>query len=288
MQVLVTGAAGFIGRRMVSFLKECGYGVFGVDSFDPRCGSIGVSDVEDVNVSDRDDLEIFLGYRPNIVAIIHLAAYGRNLTCQQYPSAAWHNNVTGTENVLSVAEQFGIKRVVVCSSNIVLSDQPTVYKTTKQAVESLVTMYAHLGLGVTGLRPSNIYGPGQSKTEFQPCAFAGMDESYKNFGHFLVSGNGTQTRDWVHVDDVCRAFELALRWSPKTFGNIYDVATGVQTSINDIANMLRVPVKYVDARPGDAQALLSNPKFTKSMTGFETHIKLEDRIWDAFPSVPRP
>ena len=82
----------------------------------------------------------------------------------------WDTNVNGTLNVLEVARQLKLKRVVVCSSNITLSDQLTVYRESKRAVESLVALYASLGVSVMGLRPSNIYGRGQSRTEYQPCA----------------------------------------------------------------------------------------------------------------------
>jgi UDP-glucose 4-epimerase len=222
-----------------------------------------------------------------IDTIIHLAAYGRNLTCRDFPQDAWHVNVHGTRNVLMVAEQHRdiVKRVVVCSSNIVLSDQPTEYKFTKRAAEREVEWFAAKGVSCMGLRPANIYGAGQSKTEYQMCAFASLDECYRKNGHFEISGDGTQTRDWVHAEDVARAFELAAQ--SDISGVTLDVCTGLQTSMNEIAGMLHVPVKYVDPRPGDAHALISDPHPAAGRLHFWAKEVLQDRIFDAFPSVPR-
>jgi len=219
--------------------------------------------------------------------IMHLAAYARNLTCRDFPRDAYTVNVWGTRNVLMIADKHRdiVKRVVVCSSNIVHSDQPTDYKFTKKAAENEIVWSAKKGVSCMGLRPSNIYGAEQSKTEYQLCAFAGLDEHYKQCGAFLISGDGTQTRDWVHAEDVARAFELAAEST--IVGETLDVCMGIQTSMNEVARMLHVPVKYVDPRPGDAKALLSDYREAEEKLHFRATEVLQDRIWDAFPSVPR-
>lgn len=285
-KVLVTGGRGFLGKYVVAALQD-DHQVISFDNMDPICGGSGDFDnpyfVGDVRNLERlyDIVSKF-----EIDTIIHLAAYGRNLSCRDFPSKAWDVNVTGTKNVLEVARlNCGVKRVVVCSSNIVLSDVPTVYKTTKQVVEQLIELYSTLGVSVMGLRPSNIYGKYQSKDEYQPCAFAGLDASYAQNGFFTITGDGTQARDWVHAADVARAFKIAAESEVR--GSTADVCTGILTSMNEVATMLNVSVKYTDARPGDAKELISDPTVMEATFGFEADIKLEDGIWDAFPSVPR-
>jgi len=292
MNVLVTGACGFLGRHVIAKLianPKCET-VVAFDNLDPLCGGDGDATAAmhcrafKGDVTNHRDIE--LAIRENAIdSIVHLAAYGRNLTCQDRPQEAWRVNVGGTMNVLEIAALRGLKRVVVCSSNIVLSDQWTVYKCTKRAVESLVRTNAEFGLSVMGLRPSNIYGAGQSKTEYQLCAFAGLNKSYAENGKFFISGDGTQSRDWVHAEDVARAFELALFSDFK--GDTLDVCTGTLTSMNRIAEMLGVPVEYTAARPGDAKELVSDRWLAKEKLNFWAKIKLEERIRDAFPDVPR-
>jgi UDP-glucose 4-epimerase len=117
------------------------------------------------------------------------------------------------------------------------------------------------------------------------CAFCGLDAAFERDGFFSITGDGTQTRDWVHVDDIARAFEVALFSDVK--GDTVDVCTGIQTSMSDLASMLDVPVKYTDPRPGDAKELISDPTQMEATFGFEATEKIEDRIWDAFPAVAK-
>lgn len=282
MKILCTGGAGFLGKRVVSML-----GADSLDNLEPNCGGDHDSIPRiDCDVTDYAALERVV-CDGKYSHIIHLAALGRNLTCRDFPQRAWQVNVHGTKHVLMIAHKHSaiVQRVVVCSSNIVLSDQGTEYKFTKRAAEHEVGWFAKLGVSCMGLRPSNIYGMGQSKTEYQPCAFAGLDKCYTQKGHFEISGDGTQTRDWVHVSDVVHAFELALE--SDIVADTLDVCTGYQTSMNEIARMLHVPVKYVDPRPGDAKAIVSNPKEATDRLHFRAKEVLQDRIWDAFPSIKK-
>lgn len=280
--VVVTGGCGFLGRRVVAHLRESGHVVTVIDNLDRHCGAEAAGELEFIDVTDGARL---FGCVEDVKAdaIIHLAAYGRNLTCEDHPYQAWRVNVSGTLNVLEVAERLNL-RAVICSSNIVLSDQNTVYKRTKQDCEWLVDLYARRGVSCMALRPSNIYGPGQSQNEYQLCAFAALDKAYAETGKFLISGDGTQRRDWVHVDDVARAFEWAAMACTGA-GTTLDVCTGRLTSMNEIAAMLHVPVEYTEARKGDAKELVSDPEPLRGHC--EPQIRLEERIWDAFPSVPR-
>lgn len=282
MRVLVTGGAGFLGKYVVKATEACAV----IDNLDPRCGGTEVEDRINISVENLESTEkAVLEFKAT--HIVHLAAFGRNLTCEEFPFDAWRTNVEGTLNILEIALRHPdtVKRVVCASSNIVLSDKATVYKTTKESVESLLKMYSRLGVSCMGLRPSNIYGEGQSKTEFQPCAFAGLDKGFSKEGAFTVTGDGTQSRDWVHAADVADAFYKALL--SDFSGGTVDVCTGKLTSINEVAKLLNVPVRYTAPRPGDAAELVSDPKKAKELLGFESSRKLVDFVHDAFPEVKK-
>lgn len=283
MVVLVTGGAGFVGRHVCKELHEAGIDNFSLDNFDILCGSDPRAAAIRADITDREELDrAILSY--GVTDIIHLAAYGRNLTCRDFPADAWDVNVTGTRNVLEAARVHKLERVVLCSSNIVLSSEPTFYKTTKQTVEALGEAYSRMGVPVTTLRPSNIYGEGQSRTEYQPCAFASLDQQYAVMGRFQISGNGTQTRDWVHVKDVASAFHVAL-FADITNPEPIDICTGKQYSMNDIADTLGVSVDYVPSRPGDAQVIVSSPWLMNTRLQFAPKYALHRDILDAFPAV---
>jgi UDP-glucose 4-epimerase len=284
--VLVTGGNGFLGKHVMRLLlQDCSLGV--VDSFDnldPICGGTLESPRIHGDVTEYNFLsEIVVS--GGFDTIIHLAAYGRNLSCQDFPKRAWEVNVNGTQNVLEVARQYPdvVKRVVVCSSNITLSDQTTVYKETKLTCERLVSLYANIGVSVMGLRPSNIAGRGQSRTEYQPCSMAGMDMGFARDGYFSITGDGTQARDFVNATDVARAFSLAARIGER--GITLDVCTGNLMSLNEIADRLKVPVKYVAARPGDAKVLISDPEPAKNILNFQAQISKDQTLRESFPSV---
>lgn len=285
MRILVTGAAGFLGHHVTNALDEGNNSYIGIDNFDPLCGSRPSPRVLNYNIISGL-FKKFLDEQ-KISHIIHLAAYGRNLTCQDHPHEAWSVNVNGTRNILQSALELGLDRVIVCSSNITLSPVPTVYKSTKVAVESLVEMYHSLGLNVMGIRPSNIYGAGQSKTEYQPCAFAGMDKSIEERGYVRITGDGSQSRDWVHAADVAEAFVKALFFDGLS-GQTFDICTGRLTSVMRVVQMLGADYRLVDPRPGDAEVIISEPNIAWEKMGWNAKRRLSDHVWEAFPSIVRP
>lgn len=283
-KVLVTGGSGFLGRQVVKVFQDAGHDVAAYDNNEAHCGAekdFPAIPGDVTNFSKFKGLVTAVGFD----TIIHLAAYGRNLTCQDFPQRAFDVNVNGTYNVLETARLLPnlVKRVVVCSSNIVLSDAPTVYRMTKNICEKLVQEYAFMGVSCLGLRPSNICGIGQSRKEYQPCAMAGLDIGFEKNGIFKITGDGTQARDFINVKDVARAFLLATE--SDITGITLDVCTGVSTSINQLAEIAGVPVEYVEARKGDAQILVSYPKEAEDFIGFKAEIGIEQTVQESFPAV---
>jgi UDP-glucose 4-epimerase len=294
---LITGGLGFLGQHTVEAVTRAGHDVTVIDNLEGACGGnpdLASSEAYDylkVDVTGFGELQNAIrAVNPDV--ILHLAAYGRNLSCRDFADRALEVNVRGTANILMAAAHTWWRerapRVVVCSSNVTLSDQDTVYKSTKKQCEKLVEDYARSGLSVMGLRPSNIYGCGQSRTEYQPCAFAGLDIGFarslaEGEPQFTITGDGSQSRDFTHAGDVADAFVLAA--NSALSGCTLDIATGRQISMNEVASLLGVKVVYTDARPGDAKALVSNIEPARALLGFTARRSLDRHLWEAFPAL---
>ena len=113
-----------------------------------------------------------------------------------------------------------------------------------------------------------------------------MDAGFEKDGFISISGDGTQTRDFVHVSDVARAFLLAL--DNPFRGRTIDICTGKQISMNEVLDKLgNPPMKYTDPRPNDAHSLPSFPRDAQEYLEFEAQIPIEQTIRDSFPAVMR-
>ena len=227
MKVLVTGANGFIGRHVSKAVREAGHEVVTLDS------------MGDVDI--KADITLPLSKIEGLDAVIHLAAVSHPRDCDTNPSRAFDVNVNGTHQVLKLALESGAKKVVFSSSAHVYGISPRYlptnethpvwlqnnYTLTKILGEQLCHLYyENHGLNYTVLRLYNAYGLGQMPGYFIPD----MISKAKN-GEVAVNGANT-TKDFVYVEDVARAFVLALDTS---FVGAINVGTGVETTLDQIA-----------------------------------------------------
>lgn len=279
-RVLLTGAAGFLGREVLRQLKTKGdvAQILAIDNCDPLCG--GLKNAAGVVFGDILDPTIFGEYEATHV--IHLAALGRNLTCEKNPYRAIRVNIDGTLAMLELAHAAKAS-IIVCSSNIVLSDVATVYRMTKRATEDLTRIYAQNGLQAMVLRPSNMAGIGQSRTEFQPCSFASMDVCFEKNGYIEITGDGKQRRDFINVKDVARAFVAAL--DNIIPGRTFDICDGATRNLLDVMSILGVQFKFVAPRQGDAKNLISDHRPAANELGFRVSIPFDQTVAESFPSV---
>lgn len=211
--------------------------------------------------------------------IFHLAAIARTPWCVQEPLLCHEVNLSGTLNILEVARQKGAWRVVLSSSNVALAG-PTLYRSTKRALEEYAHVYHELyGLSVISLRYSNVYGPGQKEDGIGPNVFAAFRKQKRELGYCIVTGDGTQSRDFTHVSDIVDANVLAAK---SAYSGVVDICTGYTWSMNYIVkDLFKAPVVYVDDRPGDVKEIVQNPARALEILGFEAKVKLED----GFPDV---
>ena len=209
-------------------------------------------------------------------AVIHLAAVSHPRDCDSNPGKAFNVNVNGTHQILKMALESGARKVVFSSSahvyNIPPAYLPTdetaplrlnnTYTTTKLLGEQLCDLYwTNHGLSYTVLRLFNAFGPGQALGYYIPD----MVEKAKAGRIHLTGGNNT--KDWVYVADVARAFVLALE---SNFVGPINIGTGVETDLHTIAAQIALSEgAEFTASLTDGTRMCANNQRAKRVLGWE-------------------
>ena len=287
MNALVTGGAGFIGSNLVDRLLDRGDMVVVVDNETANNHKETYWNDNAINVKADVNDKGFNNIATNIDCIFHLAADISIQYCIENPAATYKNNVYGLLNVLETARKNDIKKVIFSSTAAIygLTDKVCVetdtpdplnpYSVSKLAGEHLMKMYHDLyGIQTASLRYFNAYGPRQSDTGQYAPVVGIFQKQKENNSALTIVGDGKQTRDFVHVYDIADA-NILLAESDAT--GVYNVGTGVEYSVNQIANMISDVQRNIPARVGEARRSLSDSSKIRSL-GWEPKIKLEDWV----------
>ncbi len=272
-KILLTGVAGFISSHMADELIKQGHHVVGIDNLLTGDMANVNKDVEFYEADIRD--KNVKKYLKGVDIIHHFAAIARTKWTIDDPVLANDINNNGTLNLLLAARDIGIKKFVHSSSCIVYVET-TPYWVTKQAGENWVKVFNDLyKLPTISLRYANVYGS-LRQSEKGPAinAIASLRKSKRDDGYIWITGDGEQTRDFIHVDDVVRANIIAS----KQGSGEYDICTGKQTSLNYIAKQFDCPIKYVGERQGDIKALIQDPTRAKEELGFIYEKEFKDNL----------
>lgn len=254
MRVLVTGAAGFIGRWVVGELLDAGHDVLAVDNLVTGDESsldefVGRSGMRPFERGDIRDAEACRRWMAEVDAVAHLAA---SISVQESiddPATTFENDVVGTFNVLEAARAAGA-RVLFMSTCMVYDradrggideEHPTKpaspYAASKLAGEALTLSYHHAyGLPTMVVRPFNTYGPFQ-RSVGEGGAVAIFTRRSILGEELRIFGDGTQTRDLLYVED-CAKFVVAALTSDRAVGRILNAGTGVDVSVNELAALI--------------------------------------------------
>ena len=247
-----------------------------------------------VDILDKERLDdVFEKHKPEYV--FHLAAFARIPPSIKNPLLSCEVNVVGSCNVLQCCRNHGVKRVMYSgtSSAYGLKNKPPLkedmqrdclnpYSVSKTAAEDLFKMYYTLyGLECVIFRYFNIYGERQPlKGQYAPVI--GIFLRQKNAGEELtIVGDGTQRRDFTHVSDVVRANIMASETeNENAIGEIFNVGTGRNYSVNDIADMIHHNQINIPPRQGEAKTTLADVSKIKNMIGWEAQVDIQDWIKD--------
>jgi len=301
MRAVVTGGNGFIGSHLVDKLVELGWEVAVVDDLSAECNDEFFFNEKATNhkvsICEYEKLlDIFKGAD----YVFHLAAESRIQPAILNPTYAAQVNVVGTCNVLQAARANGVKKVLYSStsSGYGLKNIPPLheempkdclnpYSVTKCAAEDLCTMYTALfGFNTVTFRYFNVYGE-RSPTKGQYAPVIGLFlRQIENSEPMTIVGDGLQRRDFTHVFDVVNANILAaLSDNDDINGQIFNVGTGINHSIIEIAKMLSDNYVHIPPRIGEARTTLANITKIRNMLGWEPVVKLEDWMASAREKV---
>ncbi len=295
MKVLVTGGAGFIGSHVVDRLVEEGHEVVVVDDLSTgkrkhvnRAAVLYKLDVQSGRLE-----KVFRNERPSIV--IHLAAQVSARQSMENPILDAQVNVLGTMNVLHQAARHGARKVIFASSGVAIYGEQEVhpapeshptkplsaYGISKLCGEHYLSYFQRVsGLQVVSLRYASVYGPRQDP-EGEAGVVAVFIRKMLNNEQPIINGNGRQTRDFVFVDDVVQA-NLAVM-SQEAQG-VYNVGTGVETSVNELFRMLASltgsPCKEVHgpAKVGEQIRSVIDSSRLKQEVGWEPETSLAEGL----------
>jgi UDP-glucose 4-epimerase len=253
MKSIVAGGCGFIGSHIVDRLIELGHEVVVIDS---QTSSTRTEYFFNDNATyHKADLSNYSGIEwlfEDVNYVFHLASEISIPYCVEHPRETMQNNVISTLNVLEASRKYGIERVVFSSTSAIYGNSlflPSVetnpidclntYSISKYSGEQLCQMYYNLyGLKTVIFRYFNVYGERQPLVgSYAPVLGIFLRQKNNNEPLTLI-GEGYQTRDFVHVSDVVSANIIASQKDLHKYGKVFNVGTGLGTSIESIANLI--------------------------------------------------
>jgi UDP-glucose 4-epimerase len=318
MKVLITGGCGFIGTNLVKYLADKGYRIRILDNLsvgkeenlrklqnqDSRLSNV------DLMIGDIRSRDAVSQAVKDMDVVVHLAAHTSVVESLKNPEEDWDVNINGTINLLEACRQNGVNRFVFASSNAAVGEQtPPInemrvprplspYGASKLAGEALCSaQYNSFGLKTVALRFANCYGP---HSAHKTSIIARFIKLVKEEKPLVIYGDGNQTRDFVHTDDICQAIYLAATAAQQTNGDLYDgvfqVGTGIETSINEFTKLVkeisgnRLQISHEAERKGEIIRNYSDISKAKRVLGFEPQIGLKEglkTLWKWYTEVTR-
>lgn len=302
-KIVITGGCGFIGANLVQLLSAGRNQITVVDNLSR--GSLeyigSVAHVEIFEYDIRDGESMTKAFHRKDVAV-HLAAYGSVVESVADPNENFSINVGGTFNVLRAAKSSGIKKLIFASTGGALIGNATPpvnedsaprpispYGASKLAGEGYCSAFAHsYDMDIICLRFANIIGPFSWHKKGAVTAFF---KAILSGEPITIYGDGTATRDFLYVDDLCRGIEAAIKSSLTGF-HVFHLASGREVSVIELAELCRkiagvpeYPIIFKNKRKGEVERNFADYALAKEKLNFEPKVSLEDGLkltWEWF------
>jgi UDP-glucose 4-epimerase len=296
-RILVTGGAGFIGSHVVDSLVSSGFTVRVIDNLSTGKLANIQNHVRDGRASfvegDIRDVEVVGKSVHEVDAVVHLAALTSVPLSFESPSLTAQTNAFGTLNLLNACSKEDVRKFVFISSCSVYGDPcylpiderhrtlpASPYATSKLEAERYCrTFQKNANLKTVVLRLFNVYGPRQQSSSYSGV-IAQFAERIRRGLPLVIYGDGSQTRDFVHVSDVVDAVHRALK-DDDSDGQVLNIGFGKATSVNDLAKTFSklagsdLDVKYDKPRPGDIKGSFADISKAEKVLGYKPKVQLE-------------
>lgn len=252
MKYLITGGAGFIGTALSNRLANLGHSVTVLDDCSTGDPKQLLPDIKFCkgNVADKTVLWTLL---KDVDCVFHLAARVSVPESMLFPSGYNFVNVSGTVTLMEAVRDTRVKRVVLASSGAIYGDQTQIpyqetfevkprspYAVSKLAAEHYVrTIGLQTGVEAVCLRIFNAYGPGQRVPPSHPPIIPSYLKHAISNSSIIIHGSGTQTRDYIYVDDVINAMVTASTAS-EVDQEVINIGSGVETSVLELVRLVRL------------------------------------------------
>ena len=307
MKILVTGAAGFIGSKLMSELLKRGDDVIGVDNFndyydvrlkEARCRAFGL-DVIKLDIADKPAVDA-LFEKEKFDKVVNLAAQAGVRYSITNPYAYLQSNLVGFLNILEACRNYGVKHLVYASSSSVYGlnakvpyseddkvDNPvSLYAATKKSNELLAHSYCKLyGIAMTGLRFFTVYGP-WGRPDMSPMLFAkaiSRGEPIKVFNH------GDMIRDFTYIDDIVEGTVGCIDQVPTPNENglpyrVYNIGCSNPVKLMDFISEIEQAMGceaqkiFLPMQPGDVYQTNADTTRLETEVGYKPHVRLHEGI----------
>lgn len=277
-KILVTGGLGFVGSHLVDSLADAGYNVTVMDNLCSESSSKTYMR-EDVTywIDDVRNINTYKYTNESFDLVYHLAALARIQPSFKDPLTYLSIDIMGSANVLEFARRCNAKVVYAGSSSAYGGPMLNPYAFAKFTGEQTCELYNKVyGMSTVIARFFNVYGDRQP-TSGPYATVVGVFEKQKEAGFDLtVTGNGEQRRDFTHVSDIVSGLRSLGKgeWNAEVF----QLGTGKNCSINDLAEMFGGQIKYIDKRPGEAWITLADISEITNATGWKPSVELEEYV----------
>jgi len=285
---LVTGHKGYIGSKLFQELEKAGHEVVGID----------IKDGKDINglqglLEDNEGKfhPYWYGFKPEY--IFHLACHPRIGLSIDNPVATMKNNVLAGSNVLNFARKVGAKRVIYSSSSSIKGNGqgPTnPYALQKMTTEIECKLYSELyGLDTVSLRYFNVYSEDQPAEGPYATAISNWMNYIRQGKTPFITGDGSQQRDMLHVDDAVSANIFAMNREINFNGGVYDIGTGKNVSLKEIRDVVMglftdVVFEYKPSRPNEVLNTRADTGPLKEL-GWEVKTSIKDGLFRCFKKL---
>lgn len=311
MNILVTGAAGFIGSNLCESIIEKNHQVYGIDNF--LTGRIeNLSSIIDSKKfkfieGDITDFNTCFEITKNIDVVLHQAALGSVPRSIKTPLDTNQNNVNGFLNIIESSRLNNVDKFIYASSSSVYGDSESLpkiesvigkplspYAVTKHVNELYAEVYFKTyGLKTIGLRYFNVFGKHQDPNGQYAAVIPKFIKSFLDGNSPIINGDGSYSRDFTYIKNVIKMNLLALETKDdEVFGNVFNTATGQRHTIKEMTefikselsnykkSILEIPILYSSNRVGDIPHSHANIDRAKKLLNYDPDFSFQEGIID--------